>query len=76
MDFWRGRAQCLEGLRAMAPAIERIEAVRQVAEGDDVITWYDMTRTGGHVVPTVNRSHLRGGRIDRVRVLFDTAPLR
>ena len=71
-----GIDETIAGLQGMARMIRDIEVVRMVAEGDDVMTWYDLhTTVAPDPVPTVNWSHVRDGKIAAIRAVFDPRPL-
>jgi hypothetical protein len=52
-----------------------VRVFRMVAEGDDVLTWFELVPKGGDPIPVVNWSTFVDGRIARVRVTFDPRPL-
>jgi hypothetical protein len=69
------RESCLTGLRGMAEIITDIQIRRMFIDGDDVATWFDLCTSVAAPCPTVNWSHARDGRIDRIRVVFDAREL-
>ncbi|MFG2293309.1 nuclear transport factor 2 family protein [Streptomyces sp. NPDC048603] len=66
-----GADACLNGLRGMAQILERIEVHTRVADGTDVITWFDLHTTVAPPAPTANWTRVENGRITRIRVTFD-----
>jgi hypothetical protein len=50
-----------------------IQAV--VADGSDVITWYDLHMKGVDPIPTANWSHIENGKIAAIRATFDPRPM-
>ena len=71
-----GIDETLAGLQGMGTLVDRFDVRKMIADGTDVITWYDFRTTTGIVMPTVNWSHLNAdGRIDAIRVVFDPRPL-
>jgi hypothetical protein len=44
------------------------------AEGDDVITWFELQTKDGPL-PVANWSHVEGGRITQIRATFDPRPI-
>jgi len=67
-----------EGADAMATAIQRLFAIttdvvvqQMAADGDQVITWFDLHTTVAPPVPVANWSQIRDGKIVRVRATFD-----
>ncbi|WP_371517525.1 hypothetical protein [Kitasatospora sp. NBC_01300] len=55
--------------------LEKIEVHARVAEGDDVVTWFDLHTSIAPPAPTANWSHVENGRITRIRVAFDPREL-
>ncbi|HCS59049.1 MAG TPA: nuclear transport factor 2 family protein [Gordonia polyisoprenivorans] len=71
-----GADACLAGLRGMAESImDDLVLHARVADGDDVITWFDLVTKDGATLPTANWSHVEDGLITRIRVTFDPRPL-
>jgi ketosteroid isomerase-like protein len=66
-----GAEECLNGLRGMGQVLERIEVHARVADGTDVITWFDLHAKGAAPTPTANWTHVENGKITRIRVTFD-----
>lgn len=66
-----GRAQCVAGLLRMLGIVTDIDVHARVADGNDVITWFDLHTTVAPPTPTANWSHVENGRIIRIRVAFD-----
>ncbi|MFF3017409.1 nuclear transport factor 2 family protein [Streptomyces sp. NPDC057939] len=66
-----GVEDCLAGLRGLGRILERIEVHARVANGTDVITWFDLHTVGAPPTPTANWTHVENGRITRIRVTFD-----
>lgn len=66
-----GRAQCVAGLLGMLGIVTDIEVHARVADGNDVITWFDLHTTVAPPTSTANWSHVENGRIIRIRVAFD-----
>jgi hypothetical protein len=52
----------------------KYDVKKTFVEGDDVCLIYDLA-IGGKTVPCCGLYHLRGGKIDSLRVLFDPRPL-
>jgi hypothetical protein len=46
-----------------------------VADGSDVITWYDLQMQGVEPLPTANWSHVEDGKITSIRATFDPRPM-
>lgn len=71
-----GIDECIAGLEGMARSIMAdLDLQARIAEGDDVITWFDLVTVSGDRLPTANWSHVTDGLIDRIRVTFDPRPL-
>jgi ketosteroid isomerase-like protein len=66
----------------MATAIQRLFAITSdvvvqvmAADGDDVLTWFDLHTTVAPATPVANWSQVRNGKIVRVRATFDPRAL-
>lgn len=71
-----GADECVAGLRGMAESVMVDVVVRaRVAEGAEVITWFDLVTRDTAPLPTANWSHVENGRITRIRATFDPRPL-
>ncbi|WP_405982129.1 nuclear transport factor 2 family protein [Streptomyces sp. NBC_00158] len=70
-----GAEAALAGLRGMGRVLERIDVKARVAEGDEVITWFDLCTTVAPPASTANWMHVEDGRIARIRVAFDPRAL-
>jgi hypothetical protein len=46
-----------------------------LADEDDVLTWFNLHPADGEPVPVVNWCHVKDGRAQSVRVVFDPRPL-
>ncbi|MEE1789102.1 nuclear transport factor 2 family protein [Streptomyces sp. SP17BM10] len=66
-----GIEEALGGLKGLGRVLEKIDVQVRVAEGDDVITWYDLHTSIAPAAPTVNWMHMENGKIARIRVTFD-----
>lgn len=77
MGTARGPDECIAGLRGMAENVLRdLRLHVRVADGIDVLTWFDLVTLDGAVIPTANWSPVEHGRITRIRVTFDPTPMR
>ncbi|HEY0718120.1 MAG TPA: nuclear transport factor 2 family protein [Streptosporangiaceae bacterium] len=65
------RDECVAGLRGMTKIMTGLEITRMVADGPDVMTWYDLLTPEAPPTPTVNWMHVENGLISRIRVAFD-----
>ncbi|MFF2191862.1 nuclear transport factor 2 family protein [Streptomyces sp. NPDC058157] len=67
----QGTQEALAGLKGLGQVLERIDVKVRVAEGDEVITWFDLCTTVAPPAPTANWMHVADGKITRIRVTFD-----
>lgn len=71
-----GVDECIAGLQGMAASVmDTLRLTVRVVEGAEAMTWFDLIARNGAVVPTVNWSHVEGGLITHIRVVFDPRPL-
>ncbi|MBV2152495.1 nuclear transport factor 2 family protein [Kitasatospora sp. SUK 42] len=66
-----GVEEVLAGLKGLGQVLEKIDVKVRVAEGDEVITWFDLCTGIAPPAPTANWMHVEGGKIVRIRVTFD-----
>ncbi len=71
----RGAAEYRRGMEGLAKRMTRTEVVTMVAEGPDVITWFNLHTGEAEPVTVANWARVEDGRIQRVRVAFDPRPL-
>ena len=55
--------------------MERAEVLAMVADGQQVITWFELHTPDTDPVPVANWARVEDGRVRRVRVTFDPRPL-
>jgi ketosteroid isomerase-like protein len=70
-----GAEDCLKGLQGMAKDMDDLKIRVMVADGSDVITWYDLHMRGVEPLPTANWSHVEDGKITSIRATFDPRPM-
>ncbi|MFI8363422.1 nuclear transport factor 2 family protein [Streptomyces sp. NPDC085612] len=70
-----GAEEALAGLRGLGQVLERIDVKVRVAEGDEVITWFDLCTGVAPPAPTANWMRVEDGKVTRIRVTFDPRPL-
>jgi SnoaL-like domain len=70
-----GADECLKGLQGLAKDIDDIKIEVIVADGSDVITWYELHMRGVEPLPTANWSHIENGKITSIRATFDPRPM-
>jgi hypothetical protein len=70
-----GLHETLAGLRALLAMTERIEVIKRLVDGPDVLRGFELRTTTAGPLAIVNWSHVGAGRIARIRVTFDPRPL-
>ncbi|MFF7995561.1 nuclear transport factor 2 family protein [Kitasatospora xanthocidica] len=70
-----GVEEALAGLQGLGRVLEKIDVKVRVAEGDEVITWFELHTSVAEPTPTVNWMHVEDGKIARIRVTFDPRAL-
>ena len=63
------------GLMGLASATTELTVRKRLADGDDVITWFEISTSDAGPLPTANWTHVEDGRIVAIRVAFDPRPL-
>jgi hypothetical protein len=66
-----GGDACIEGLRRMASIMTGVHVQKVFADGDDVLTWFELHTSVAPPVPVANWMHTESGRIASIRVAFD-----
>jgi ketosteroid isomerase-like protein len=66
-----GADECVRGLQGMSQMMTGVDVKTIVADGEDVITWFELHTKAAPPTPTANWSHVRDGKITRIRVAFD-----
>ncbi|MEW1636867.1 nuclear transport factor 2 family protein [Streptomyces sp. NPDC093801] len=66
-----GVEEALTGLEGLGRVLERIDVKVRVAEGDEVITWFELCTSVAPPAPTANWMHVEDGKVTRIRVTFD-----
>ncbi|MEW2173118.1 nuclear transport factor 2 family protein [Streptomyces sp. NPDC007027] len=70
-----GADEALAGLKELGRVLEKIDVKVRVAEGDEVITWFDLHTSVAPPTPTVNWMHVEDGKVTQIRVTFDPRAL-
>jgi hypothetical protein len=70
-----GPAECRRGIEGLAKLMDRAQVLTMVADGPDVITWFELHTPEADPVPVANWAQVHDGKIGRVRVTFDPRPL-
>ena len=71
----RSADECITGLQNMSKIMTDIVVRKTWADGNDVITWFDLHTADTDPLPTVNWRHVENGKITSIRVTFDPRPL-
>jgi hypothetical protein len=66
---------CVRGIKGMSEMVTDIVVQKMVADDTDVLTWFELHTSAAPPCPTVNWSHVEGGKITQIRVTFDPRPL-
>ncbi|WP_055586672.1 nuclear transport factor 2 family protein [Peterkaempfera griseoplana] len=67
--------ECVQGIRGMSQIVTDVVVERIVADGADVITWFQLHTSLADPVPVANWSRVENGLITRIRVAFDARSL-
>ena len=70
-----GAERWVTALQGLFDATTGLSVVRRWVDGDDTITWFDLSIDGSEPMPTVNWTHTDDGLITQVRVAFDPRPM-
>jgi len=70
-----GIDEALAGLKGLGQVLEKIDVKVRVAEGGEVITWFDLCTSVAPPTPTANWMHVEDGKVTRIRVTFDPRAL-
>lgn len=65
----------ITALRGLFDATTELVVVKRWIDGDDTITWFDLSIGGSGPMPTVNWTHVEDGLIRQVQVTFDPRPM-
>jgi hypothetical protein len=71
----RGPAECRRGIEGLSRLVDRADVLAMVADGRDVVTWFELHTPDADPIPVANWAWVQDGRIRRVRVTFDPRPL-
>jgi hypothetical protein len=70
-----GPAECRQGIEGLARMMDRVEVLAMVADGTNVISWFELHTPDAEPIPVANWAQVEDGRVRRVRVTFDPRPL-
>jgi ketosteroid isomerase-like protein len=65
----------VSSLAGFAGQLDGIRVEKMMADGDDVLTWFELLPKNTDTVAVANWCHVENGRVRRVRVTFDPRPL-
>jgi hypothetical protein len=71
----RSADECITGLQNMSKIMTDIVVRKTWADGNDVVTWFDLHTADTDPLPTVNWRHIENGKITSIVVTFDPRPL-
>lgn len=71
----RGADVCLKGLQGLAGITTGIDIQKVFVDGNDTLTWYDLSTSVAETVPVANWIRVEDGRITSIRVAFDARGL-
>ncbi|MBC5823257.1 MAG: nuclear transport factor 2 family protein [Candidatus Eremiobacteraeota bacterium] len=70
-----GAESCVRGLTGLSQVVTDVVVEKMFVDGADVATWFNLYTEDAPPCPTVNWSHIKNGKITRIRVTFDPRPL-
>ena len=70
-----GPAAARQGIEGLSRMVERAEVLAMAADGEDVLSWFELHTAAGDPVPVASWAKVRAGRVRRVRATFDPRPL-
>lgn len=68
----KGAESCRAGIEGLSQITTGIDIKKVCADGDDVMTWFELQTTVAPPTPVVNWSRVLDGRITRIRATFDS----
>jgi ketosteroid isomerase-like protein len=71
-----GPVECRQGIEGLSKITTNIDIQQMCADGEDVMTWFELHTSVAPPTPVVNWSRVRDGRIVRIRATFDSRVLR
>jgi hypothetical protein len=70
-----GPTECRQGIEGLAKMMDRVDVLAMVADGPNVISWFELHTPDADPIPVANWAQVEYGRVRRVRVTFDPRPL-
>jgi ketosteroid isomerase-like protein len=70
-----GADACVKGIEGLSGIVTDVVVRKMIADGPDVLTWFELHTTVAAAVPTATWAHVEDGRITRIRAAFDPRPL-
>jgi hypothetical protein len=67
----QGAEVCLKGLEGMSRIMTGLDVRKVFSDGDDVLTWFELSTSVTDPVPVANWMHITNNKIDRIKVAFD-----
>src|SRR5437763_9805242 len=74
IDTFQNRDDFLASLGKLAQIVTGMDVHRVVADGDDVVTIYDLKTTVAGLSPVAEWATVKDGKIVEIRVFFDARP--
>lgn len=71
----KGAEDCRKGLEGLARVTTDIVVRKMLADGTDVLTWFDLHTSVAPPIPVTNWTHVAEGHITAVQVTFDPRPM-
>jgi ketosteroid isomerase-like protein len=66
-----GAEECAKSMEGLAKATTDLEIQKMVADGGDVLTWFDLHTSGAPRTPVASWARVKDGQVTRMRVAFD-----
>jgi ketosteroid isomerase-like protein len=66
-----GAEACAKSMEGLASATSGLEIRRMIADGNDVLTWFDLHTSGAPATPVASWARVKDGQVARMRVAFD-----
>lgn len=71
-----GPQECRAGIEGMSRGLDaRPQIVTMVAEGPEVITWFELHTNAAPPVPVANYAQVKNGQVAAIRAAFDPRTL-
>ncbi len=70
-----GKDECARGLEGLVRMTTELRVEKLMTDGDEAMTWFELTTTAGGPMQVVNWSRVEGGKLVRMRATFDPRPM-